>query len=68
VLDQVDATYDIEKRKQYMQKLQLIQQDRGTICVPNWQSNMAAYKDYLHNVRVPVHDHTFYHEAWLSKA
>lgn len=68
LLNQAQATLDVEKRRAIMCKLEKIQQERGSVGISCWLTSFAVTKKYVQNY---FGHPTFYDlltEVWLKKA
>ncbi len=68
LLDQAEATLDINERKKIVAQLQKILQEQGGIAQPIWNSVIDANNKSVRGLLPAAHDHLMAHEAWLDKA
>jgi peptide/nickel transport system substrate-binding protein len=67
LLDQAEATLDVNERKKIVAKIEQIMQERGPIAQPAWFSLIRANAKPVQNLRSAAHDHLMAYETWLNK-
>ena len=64
ILTEAVGTLDLEKRKELVGKLEVIQKERGTICVPFFMSVWKIYKKNVHDVIPTPDEYAIFYETW----
>ncbi len=64
ILTQAVGTLDIAKRKELVGKLEQIQKDRGSICLPFFMSVWKIYTKKVHNVEPTPDEYAIFYETW----
>jgi len=64
ILTQATGTLDITKRKELVGKLEEIQKDRGSICLPFFMSVWKIYSKKVHNVEPTPDEYAIFYETW----
>ena len=64
ILTEAVGTLDLKKRKELVGKLQVIQKERGTICLPFFMSVWKIYKKNIHNIEPTPDEYAIFYETW----
>jgi peptide/nickel transport system substrate-binding protein len=64
ILTEAVGTLDLEKRKELVGKLQVIQKERGTVCIPFFMSVWKIYKNNVHDVVPTPDEYAIFYETW----
>lgn len=64
ILTQAIGTLDVEKRKELVGKLEVIQKERGSICLPFFMSVWKIYTKKVHNVEPTPDEYAIFYETW----
>jgi peptide/nickel transport system substrate-binding protein len=64
ILKQAEGTLDLEKRKELVGKLEVIQKERGTVCIPFFMSVWKIYKKTVHDVVADPQEYAIFYETW----
>ncbi len=64
ILTQAVGTLDVEKRKELVGKLEVIQKERGSICLPFFMSVWKIYKKNVHNIEPTPDEYAIFYETW----
>ena len=67
LLDQAQATLDVNERKKVVAKLEKIMQERGPIAQPVWFSLLRGNNKSVKNLLPAAHDHVMAYETFLDK-
>ncbi len=64
ILTQAIGTLDVEKRKELVGKLEVIQKERGSICLPFFMSVWKIYKKNVHAIEPTPDEYAIFYETW----
>ncbi len=64
ILNEAVGTLDLEKRKELVGKLEVIQKERGTVCIPFFMSVWKIYKKNIHDVVADPQEYAIFYETW----
>jgi peptide/nickel transport system substrate-binding protein len=64
ILNEAVGTLNLEKRKELVGKLEVIQKERGTICIPFFMSVWKIYKKNVHDVVADPQEYAIFYETW----
>lgn len=64
ILKQAEATLDLEKRKELVGKLEQIQKERGSVCIPFFMNVWKIYTKNVHNVPPLPDEYAVFYETW----
>lgn len=64
ILQQAAATIDLEKRKELVGKLEKIQKERGSVCIPFFMNVWKIYTKNVHNVPPLPDEYAVFYETW----
>jgi len=64
ILTEAVGTLDLEKRKELVGKLEVIQKERGTVCIPFFMSVWKIYKKNVHDVVPTPDEYAIFYETW----
>jgi peptide/nickel transport system substrate-binding protein len=64
ILTQAVGTLDVTKRRELVGKLEEIQKDRGSICLPFFMSVWKIYSKKVHNVEPTPDEYAIFYETW----
>jgi peptide/nickel transport system substrate-binding protein len=64
ILTQAIGTLDVEKRKELVGKLEVIQKERGSILLPFFMSVWKIYKKNVHGVEPTPDEYAIFYETW----
>jgi len=64
ILTQAIGTLDVAKRRELVGKLEQIQKDRGSICLPFFMSVWKIYSKKVHNVEPTPDEYAIFYETW----
>ena len=64
ILTQAVGTLDVAKRKELVGKLEVIQKERGSICLPFFMSVWKIYSKKVHNVEPTPDQYAIFYETW----
>ncbi len=64
ILTQASGTLDLAKRKELVGKLEVIQKERGSICLPFFMSVWKIYKKNVHGVEPTPDEYAIFTETW----
>lgn len=64
ILTEAVGTLDIEKRKELVGKLEVIQKERGSILLPFFMSVWKIYKKNVHGVEPTPDEYAIFYETW----
>lgn len=64
ILNQAVGTLNLEKRRELVGKLQVIQKERGRVCIPFFMSVWKIYKKNVHGVEPTPDEYAIFYETW----
>jgi peptide/nickel transport system substrate-binding protein len=64
ILTEAIGTLDVEKRKELVGKLEVIQKERGSICLPFFMSVWKIYTKKVHGVEPTPDEYAIFYETW----
>ena len=67
LLDQAEATLDLEARKKLVAKIQKIMQDEGPVAIPRWNAQIVGANKKVKGLTVAPHDHMMGYDVWMDK-
>jgi len=66
ILQQAVATLDLAERKEMVGKLEQIQKERGSVCIPFFMNVWKIYTKNVHNVPPTPDEYAIFYETWKS--
>ncbi len=66
LLDQAEATLDIEARKKLVAQIQKIMQNEGPVGIPRWNAQIVGTNKKVKGLTVAPHDHIMGYNVWLD--
>lgn len=67
LLDQAEATLDLEARRKIISRIQTIMQEEGPVAVPRWNSLTLAAHKKVQDLKPAAHDHLMALETWIDE-
>ncbi len=64
ILTEAIGTLDVEKRKELVGKLEVIQKERGSILLPFFMSVWKIYKKNVHDIEPTPDEYAIFYETW----
>lgn len=64
LLEQAEMTLDVPARRRLMRRMQVIQQDRGSIGISYWRNSFSIFRKNMHNVNPHPTHYYQYHDVW----
>lgn len=64
ILTEAIGTLDLEKRRELVGKLIVIQKERGTICLPFFMSVWKIYQKKVHDIEPTPDEYAIFYETW----
>ena len=64
ILEQAVATLDLAKRTELVGKLEQIQKERGSVCIPFFMNVWKIYTKNVHNVPPTPNEYAVFYETW----
>jgi len=64
ILTQAIGTLDVDKRKELVGKLEVIQKERGSICLPFFMSVWKIYGKNVHGIEPTPDEYAIFYETW----
>jgi peptide/nickel transport system substrate-binding protein len=64
ILTEAVGTLDVEKRKELVGKLEVIQKERGSILLPFFMSVWKIYKKNVHDIVADPQEYAIFYETW----
>jgi peptide/nickel transport system substrate-binding protein len=64
ILTQAIGTLDVAKRKELVGKLEQIQKDRGSICLPFFMSVWKIYSKKVHDIEATPDEYAIFYQTW----
>lgn len=64
ILTQAIGTLDVSERKELVGKLEVIQKERGSICLPFFMSVWKIYSKKVHGVEPTPDEYAIFYETW----
>jgi peptide/nickel transport system substrate-binding protein len=64
LLKEAEATLDLAKRREIVGKLEVIQKERGSVCIPFFMNVWKIYDKKFHGIVPSPEEYAIFHETW----
>jgi peptide/nickel transport system substrate-binding protein len=64
ILKEAEATLDLPKRRELVGKLEEIQKERGSVCIPFFMNVWKIYDKKFHGIVPSPEEYAIFYETW----
>ncbi|MEW5867808.1 MAG: ABC transporter substrate-binding protein [Chloroflexota bacterium] len=64
ILKEAEGTLDLGKRRELVGKLEVIQKERGSVCIPFFMNVWKIYDKKIHGIVPSPEEYAIFHETW----